>query len=217
MLLASVPEQRASRKPEFPAIASAVAVAIAGVVVLALHDLGPQAAHMAVHIGFMNVIAPFVAAVVLRAVDKPTSAVTLWAAAGGQIALLWIWHAPIMQRVALEWHALQFVMHGSLLLIATLFWCAVLGLRGRMRWHGAAALLLNGKLACLLGAPLIFAPRLLLDTSSKYESLSLADQQFAGLLMVTACPLSYVLAGVAFAAQALFASGKSCPSYPAAT
>lgn len=62
------------------------------------------------------------------------------------------------------------------------------------------ALLLTGKLACLLGALLIFAPR---ELYRLHGLPSLEDQQLAGLLMITACPLSYVVAGVAMAAQAI--------------
>jgi putative membrane protein len=69
--------------------------------------------------------------------------------------------------------------------------------------------LVTGKFACLLGALLIFAPRdlyalpgLVFALCSSGES-SLADQQLAGLLMVTACPLSFLTSGVAIAARML--------------
>jgi putative membrane protein len=74
------------------------------------------------------------------------------------------------------------------------------------------ALLISGKLACLLGALLIFAPRLLLTSTVSGHNMhhgpvdhatALADQHLAGLLMVVACPLSYVLTAVVLAAQTM--------------
>jgi putative membrane protein len=83
------------------------------------------------------------------------------------------------------------------------FWSAVIAAPD---WKGLIALLLTGKLACLLGALLIFAPRdfynldgLVLGLCTTGPS-SLADQQLAGLLMITACPLSYLVTGVVLAA-----------------
>jgi len=75
------------------------------------------------------------------------------------------------------------------------------------QWRGIAGLLLTGKLACLLGALMIFAtrdvyglPGLAIPFCTTGPS-TLEDQHLAGLLMVTACPLSYLVAGVVFAAQ----------------
>src|SRR3546814_3731920 len=98
-------------------------------------------------------------------------------------------------------------MLGSLALAAVLFWALLLASSATSRWGGLAALLLTGKLACLLGALLIFAPRDLYSLPGVSFALcstgpsTLADQQLAGLLMITACPLSYVVAGVVLAAQ----------------
>src|SRR3546814_19538685 len=98
-------------------------------------------------------------------------------------------------------------MLGSLALAAVLFWALLLASSATSRWGGLAALLLTGKLACLLGALLIFAPRDLYSlpgVSFAHHSLgpsTLADQHLAGLLMIPACPLSYIVAGVVLAAQ----------------
>lgn len=43
---------------------------------------------------------------------------------------------------------------------------------------------------------LIFAPRVLYGMASIDMAIELGDQQLAGLLMVTVCPLTYVLAAV---------------------
>jgi putative membrane protein len=57
---------------------------------------------------------------------------------------------------------------------------------------------------------LIFAPRLLYKLPMQAHAghaawplTGMEDQQLAGLIMVSACPLSYVLAGVIAAAQML--------------
>jgi putative membrane protein len=85
----------------------------------------------------------------------------------------------------------------------------VIAAAGRNQWRGVLGLLITGKLACLLGVLMIFAPRdmyglpgLLFPLCSTGPS-SLQDQQLAGLLMITACPLSYLVAGVVLAAQML--------------
>ena len=73
---------------------------------------------------------------------------------------------------------------------------ALLRLHGTERWHGVLGLLVTGKLSCLLAALLVFAPRPLYPHRPSRSAMSLADQQLAGLLMLTACPLSYVVAGI---------------------
>jgi putative membrane protein len=85
------------------------------------------------------------------------------------------------------------VMQVSLLMIATAFWTAVFARYRCSGWQAIVAVLVTGKLFCLLGALLVFSPRPLYAP----ELVSFADQQLAGLIMLTACPLTYV--GVAFA------------------
>ncbi len=66
------------------------------------------------------------------------------------------------------------------------------------------ALLVSGKLACLLGVLFVFAPRPLLAHAGHFvHAQVLADQHLAGLLMIAACPLSYVLTAVVLAVQAV--------------
>jgi putative membrane protein len=91
------------------------------------------------------------------------------------------------------------------LLAAVAFWSSIIA--SASRWKAILALLLSGKLACLIGALLVFSPRLLyaaicygqgvnLDTAG-----ALADQHLAGLLMLAACPLSYILAAIVLTTQ----------------
>ncbi len=183
------------------AIGSAVAVLIAGAVTLPLVDVGPLSLQMALHLAVMNVAAPLAAAMLSpRTPRRVMSVPFLWAVAVAQIVLLWAWHVPGVQHAAADAMGLHLVMLGSLAAVAFLFWIAVLESAATARWGAVVALLLTGKLACLLGALLIFAPRELYRLNGL---ASLEDQQLAGLLMITACPLSYIVAGVAMAAQAI--------------
>jgi putative membrane protein len=98
-------------------------------------------------------------------------------------------------------------MQMSCFAAALWFWLAILADRSAMRWRALFALLITGKLFCLLGALLVFAPRLLYGDVAAHglqvagHDAALADQQLAGLLMLAVCPLTYVLAGVIIAAQ----------------
>lgn len=193
-----------------PATTSAAAVLAADLSFVAVFDLGPLSAHMALHIALMNVAAPLAAVLLARkAVPRVSGAATLWALAAIQIVLLWMWHAPSLQREVMQSLVVQAVMHASLFLIALWFWRALLRLSAVASWQAIPVLLFTGKLACLLAALLIFAPRLLYavpahihNHAAGYWALTpLADQQLAGLLMIAACPLSYLIAGVIFAAQ----------------
>jgi putative membrane protein len=190
-----------------PAIASAAAVAAAGVVVLSLLELGPLSAHVALHIALMNIAAPLLAIAGTIGAPKTDRIAALWAAGAIQIVLLWTWHVPSFQRAAMDSELLLAFAHGTMFLAALLFWALLLNLTATTRWQAILLLLLTGKLSCLLGALLVLAPRHLYATGHEPTHTAtmadLNDQQLAGLLMITACPLSYVLAGVVTAAQVM--------------
>ena len=192
------------------AVASGGTVVFVGAMILPLYDFGPLSRHMAMHIVSMNIVAPLLAAVLLaRQQNADTRPAWLWAATLVQIVMLWTWHAPAIYELAVKSHVVQFAMHGLLFAAALAFWLALLSVRTPSRWQTLPALLLTGKLACLLAALLIFAPRTLYERaghlSHTVERLSglqgLDDQQLAGLLMITACPLSYLVAAVMIAIQ----------------
>jgi putative membrane protein len=179
---------------------SAAFVAAAGLVVLMSHDLGPRTGQMLLHIAAMNVIAPLVAVLVA---DRLPSAVastrTLWLAAAAQLVLLWAWHLPSVEKIASASHGGHAVAHLSLALVALVFWGAVMRASDAGRWHAVAALLVTGKLTCLLSALLVFSPRALYGGTPLEGQFE--DQQLAGLLMITACPLSYLVAAVVIVAR----------------
>ena len=200
-----------------PATASAVAVLTIGAFVGAAHHFGPLSALMAIHIVLMNVVAPLGAALFVgnRGVGRP---MPLWAVAVLQTALFWAWHAPVVQRHVMTSGLLHAAMHASFFVTAFCFWRALLRLAPESRWQGIPVLLLTGKLFCLLAVLLIFAPRLLYELPTNEHtshandlSTGLADQQLAGLLMVVACPLSYLIAGVVLAAQIISPASSEVP------
>lgn len=201
-------------RPSRPLLPAIVAVAALGVgkLMLDIAQPGPFAAHMGLHIVLMNVVAPFLTlAALARFPDLPgrfASGRALVAASLAQLAALWAWHAPPALELALAAPSIHAAMQVSLFAAACLFWLAVLADRSAMRWRALAALLFTGKLFCLLGVLLVFAPRLIypgLQPAHGHAAIpagvALSDQQLAGLLMLVACPLSYLLAGVTIAAR----------------
>ena len=182
------------------ALASAAAVLLAGVPLAIFHEFGSLSQHMALHILSMNVAAPLIAVmIVARAAPRTFSPRSLWAVACVQILALWFLHTPRFHAMAALDPAINIAVHGALAGLALAFWVALMNLGPQQRWHAPIALLLTGKLACLLAALLIFAPRLLYTATDQHAHVghfSLADQQFAGLLMIVACPLSYLTAAL---------------------
>jgi putative membrane protein len=190
-----------------PAIASASAVFVAGMIVLAAYDLGHLSAHMAGHIASMNIAAPLLAAwMMTHWGTRGIRASSLWIATFVQIVLLWTWHSPAVHDITAQSAALGLTLHGALFLAALSFWFTLLTISAAARWQTIPALLLTGKLACLLAALLIFAPRTLYEAAGRLvhgaaHLPALDDQQLAGLLMITACPLSYLVAAVIITVQ----------------
>ncbi len=207
-------------------LAGAAAVGVCGIPVVSLLPIGPLSAHMVHHIGLMSVLAPLGAVALAPLVHERTERLPagrgamLWTAACAQMGLLWGWHAPLLHAATASGVAYA-AMLASLFLAALCFWGGILLLSDRSRWQGIVALLVTGKLACLLGALLIFAPRpLYAHTAGHAAAHGLQDQQVAGLLMVVACPLSYVLVGVVLSAQLMYGlaaqTGRPAqPSVPA--
>lgn len=166
---------------------------------LAATPLGPLAAHMGLHLTAMNGIAPLLAlASIACGVRVGAAWRTLGLASALQLALLWLWHAPAFET---QRPFVVGVMHVSLFAAALIFWLAVFAQRGAARWRAIVALAITGKLACLLGALLLFAPRPLYGGDPLSEAAALDDQRLAGLMMLIACPLTYGGAGVAIAAR----------------
>lgn len=178
--------------------------------------LTPLAQHMVTHIVIMNFVVPAILMMMPR--RRLDWAWRFWPhATTAQLVLLWGWHTPPVLDAAMASSVLMASMHISLTLAAACFWAAVISMPETGRWRSIFALLVTGKLFCLLGVLLVFAPRTLYGSMAGHASMSaplapLADQQLAGLIMVVACPITYVLAGVWVAARwflALEAQGRA--------
>lgn len=161
--------------------------------------IGLLSGQMVAHILLMNLAAPLLALAWLGARPPPAAARALWPATVTQLALLWLFHVPAVAGLAGAWLP-HLAMQLLLLASALWFWLAALA-PGARRWQALLALLLSGKLFCLLGVLLVFAPRLLYPEGALCGASSLADQQLAGLLMLVACPASYLVAAVVVAVR----------------
>lgn len=186
-----------------------IVLCLAGAVTLAIAPLGPLATHMSAHILLMNAVAPAIAA---AALEWPRAAFFYRAAGGSlvlaslaQVGALWIAHSPPLMAASMSSHWLHIAIQFGLLATALWFWLAVVAQREAARWRAIVALLVTGKLFCLLAALLVFAPRAIysdrhaLHAHHLAAADPLADQYLAGLLMLVVCPLTYVLAGVLIA------------------
>ena len=192
------------------ALAGAGTTLVVCAMIIWAYDPGPQTRHMILHIVSMNVVAPVLAAFIATRGGLINVRVSLfWTAAILQIVLLWVWHAPAVYNAITDLPAMQFALHVLLLLAALLFWTSLVTLSGARRWQAIPALLVTAKLVCLLAALLIFAPRALYGTAGHAAHLTerlpgwhaLDDQHLAGLLMIAACPLSYLVPAVIIAVQ----------------
>jgi len=167
---------------------------------------GPVTLHMAVHLVLMNLLAPLLALAIVRrrGLGGAAGGWALAVATAAQCAVLWAAHAPPALALAMHAAAFHAAVQAGLLGVALWFWLAVLAQRGAQRWRAILALLATGKLFCLLGALLVLAPRPLYDhhPGAAHGGLpALDDQQLAGLLMLAACALTYVVAGAMIAAR----------------
>jgi len=157
--------------------------------------------HMIVHIALMTVAAPVLAGFLVKlrySSVKPASVSVLFSAIVLQAALLFAWHSPRGIGLAMAGQVGALLIHASLLFSALWFWFIVFNQTGEYLWRAVIALLLTGKLFCLIAVLLIFAPHVLygMTAVNMPMTIDLADQQLAGLLMVTVCPITYVLAAI---------------------
>lgn len=196
------------RSDVLPALMSATAVLGGGAFIVPSAQFGPVSEFMAMHIVIMNVAAPVFA---IALVHVPRSVTVrpflLWVSAGLQGLFLLLWHLPSFHAAAMGSVLIESTMTALLVFSASYFWLLVLRAGVIAPWQAMLVLMITGKVACLVGGILLFAPRNLyaatLHGMHPFGMLGLEDQQLAGLLMISVCPLSYVIAGVVIAAQML--------------
>jgi len=201
----------------------AVAVPAASLLALTAPSFGPLSLHMTVHIACMNVVAPLVALTLSRveaaALRVWSTPLLLWLATVLQLAILWAAHSPYVHHAQQAAPVAAIALHAVLFCVALVFWLSILGSSAHP-WQAMLALLVSGKFACLLGALLTFAPRPLFTTHAGHHgdaAALLADQHLAGLLMIAACPLSYVLTAVVLAIHTVNGLDTAVHPAPAAT
>jgi putative membrane protein len=180
-----------------------------GSIALETVRLQPLTHHMSTHILLMNVIAPLIAHGVAAGGQRLpawlSTGASLCLATAAQLVTLWAVHIPVLLESVSGVAGGNRMVQGLLLVTALWFWTSALSQRGVMRWRALLALLVTGKLFCLLAALIVFAPRPLYELvehthRGATDSAPLADQQLAGLLMISTCPLTYVLEAIVISA-----------------
>lgn len=167
---------------------------------------GALSRHMILHIALMTGLAPLIVHLFLKrtpARAPVTRGSNLLTATALQLLLFFIWHSPRGMSMAMESLVGQVVMQASLLAAAIWFWyCIMTYPRGNV-WPAAVSLLVTGKLFCLVAIVLVFAPGLFSGVGhmAGHGAASLADQQLAGLLMIAACPIAYMMTALALIAR----------------
>jgi putative membrane protein len=157
------------------------------------------------HMVLMNLVVPGLIYVLRPTVPDIVS--RNWPlATATQLVLLWGWHSPPALEVAMSSPMIMLAMGTSLTVAAAWFWLAIYATPEGGRWRAIVALLVTGKLFCLLGALLVFAPRSLFGamiggSHTVFMSENLVDQQLAGLVMLVVCPLIYITAGLVLASR----------------
>lgn len=184
-----------------PALLSVLTVIAGGLIAGAQSSFGPLSFHMAAHIAVMNVAAPLLAILLFSLGASRLSRGWLWFGAFTQLVLLVAWHLPPLHHALASSPAFAVAASGLLALSSIVFWLALTTHAENAPWQAMLALMLTGKVACLMGGILVFAPRALYALPHHAAHGGLDDQQLAGLLMLAVCPLSYVVAGITIAAQ----------------
>ena len=193
-------------------VAAAVLLTYAGFR-YAPHVVGMLSAHMIMHIALMSVLAPAIAIAIGGRSRLPGSVRdSLASATALQLGVFLAWHTPAGLEIAMASAAAQFAMHTMLLVSAIWFWRAVIATARSAPWWAAGALILTGKIVCLVAALLVFAPRLLYSAMAATPT----DQQLAGLIMLVACPATYIGAATVIVARWLFGSSSGACPHPRA-
>jgi len=124
---------------------------------------------------------------------------------------VWVWHVPVLFRLALESVPLHILQHGCFFGSALAFWWAAFGKGARAPTATSIASLFTTMLhTSALGALLTFAPTVWYATgeSPLFGLTPLEDQQLGGLVMWVPGGLGYMIAGLAIVARWLAPAGR---------
>ena len=162
-------------------------------VLAALPQGGHVTSHMIDHMIIMNLLAPACAGFWHRSSAPASSRPHLLTATCLQLAIFLTWHSPAAMAWSMDSMLLQSMMSAVLLASSVWFWSCILRSLSQGRLESVGALLITGKLVCLVAALLLFAPRLIYGTPLLHgHTAPLNDQHFAAILMLAVCPLTYV-------------------------
>jgi putative membrane protein len=180
---------------------------------------GHFSAHMIVHVAVVAVAAPLLAIGVAGSRADATRR-RPWLAAPVpamlvEFVVVWGWHLPLLHEAARASAAVLLVEQASFLAVGLLLWLSVLGGAPTQRRQrlagGVVALLLTSMHMTLLGALITLAPRVLYNTAAHTAPNSpLADQQFAGMVMLSAAA-SYLAGGLWAVARLLREEERHAP------
>jgi putative membrane protein len=186
--------------------------------VLALRAPGPLSMHMIVHVFTMGAAAPVLASILWhrrQRLGQESEEPRLLVATVIQLAVFCLWHTPAFMAAAMSDLKAATAMQVSLFIASVNYWLHILRMDRRKPWLCAASLTVTGKVLCLLAAVMLFAPQPAFHLGhAAAPGASLHDQQMAGLIMLSICPLVYVISGIVLIARWFIASCR--PSAPAA-
>tara|TARA_B100000678_G_scaffold291050_1_gene305988 strand:- start:8585 stop:9250 length:666 start_codon:yes stop_codon:yes gene_type:complete len=168
---------------------------VAGLCLFVLYQPGGMITrHMLGHIVLMSLIAPLIAHI-LQQLKRSSSATIsrLWLAAFFQLSVFLLLHTPQAHAIATSHGFRWLAMSGVLLTTSVWFWSEVMAESRASSPNAIPVLLLTGKIVCLVAVLMVFAPRILYPGHTAH---GLADQQLAGLIMLSVCPLTYIGAAV---------------------
>jgi len=226
---APAPAELALRWNWDPLLFAAIAVAMAGHVLLTSRDRTRDAAFAGLvlavlvlfvspfcalaaalftarvvhHLALVFVAAPLMVMLWGTALPRISGSLTIWTAI--QALVFWAWHAPALYAGALSHDGLFWTMQLSITLSSAIWWAKL----ARAPVAGAvASLLVAMVLMGLLGALLTFTPRPIYEphllTTLPWGFTALEDQQIGGVVMWAPGSLIYLLAAMAILFRKLF-------------
>ncbi|WP_295562778.1 cytochrome c oxidase assembly protein [uncultured Sphingomonas sp.] len=158
--------------------------------------------HMAAHMIAVAIAAPLIALGLQGSRYDPAALVprlaTPLAAALVEAVVVWGWHVPALRRLVAHAPLWLGIEQAMFLAAGLLLWSAVLAPRHHAA--GVAALLVTSMHMTLLGALIGLAPRPLY---MHHGADALADQQFAGVVMLLVGGIAYLVGGLAMLGRLL--------------
>lgn len=193
-----------------PSRSSGTGLLLAGALVLACLWFGPLpamsrtafSAHMILHLGVVALVAPLLAAGLVRAGARVKGPLRRWMALAFamEMIVVWGWHAPGLHEAAARHVGVFVIQQLSFLAVGLAVWW--LGLAAQRRsdlmtaMFGFALTLMH---MTMLGVLLLMAPKLIYPADlclGAFGFEQLEDQRFGGVLMAAWGGLAYLVGGI---------------------